>query len=151
MTSESQSQSTLQHTLRQFKLIIPGGATVFYFDTLVEFGRILQHEGEDWGRTSAFGALILGLMTISLFIYVLLTPWIRGVEPDYRSWRESGILSSVIPLLTTTIISGWLLLAMTLWHYSESGFLRSVLGACAVYALTFGLLGLVPAPKVRRG
>ncbi|KAG7089561.1 hypothetical protein E1B28_011233 [Marasmius oreades] len=92
---------SLQHILRQFKLIVPGGAAVYYFGTLMEFWRILQHEGEDWGRTSAFGALILGCTTILLFIYVLLTPWIRGVEPDYRSWRESGILSSVIPVWFT--------------------------------------------------
>ncbi|KAI3614924.1 hypothetical protein WG66_017011 [Moniliophthora roreri] len=150
MSSSSWSLSPSQHTIRQLKLIIPGGAVVYYFGTLIEFWGILRGDGEDWGRTAAFGALTLGCTTIALFIYVLLTPWIRGVEPDYRSWRQSGILSSVIPVLTTSIISGWLLLLLTLWQYSSSGFLPSLLGACAVYALTFGLLGLLPAPKVRR-
>lgn len=58
-------------------------------------------------------------MTIVLFILILLTPWIRGVEPDvreterqslangqlnslqFRLWRESGILSSIIPVRST--------------------------------------------------
>lgn len=33
-------------------------------------------------RAAAFGALGLGITTIMLFVYVLLTPWIKGVEPN---------------------------------------------------------------------
>jgi hypothetical protein len=36
-------------------------------------------------RSMAMAGIILGLVTISLFIWVLLTPWIMGVEPDVRS------------------------------------------------------------------
>ncbi|EEB93783.1 hypothetical protein MPER_07518, partial [Moniliophthora perniciosa FA553] len=96
-SSLNRSLSPSQHTLRQIKLIVLAGAVVYYFGTLIEFWGILGGDGEDWGRTAALGALTLGCTTIALFIYVLLTPWIRGVEPDYRSWRQSGILSSVIP------------------------------------------------------
>ncbi|KAF9468097.1 hypothetical protein BDZ94DRAFT_1247174 [Collybia nuda] len=141
---------TTQHTLRQLKLVVPGGAITYYLKTLHEFWRIAQGEGGSWGRTIAFVALGHGLTTIALFIYVLLTPWIKGVEPNYRSWRESGILSSVIPVMTATIVIGWLLLVLTLGHWSSLGYVKGVIGVCAVYALTFGLLGLVPVPKVKR-
>ncbi|THV07414.1 hypothetical protein K435DRAFT_643451 [Dendrothele bispora CBS 962.96] len=141
--------SLSQHTLRQLKLIVPGGGLVWYLDALNEFWMAL-HSETDWGRTLALASLFTGCTTISLFIYVLLTPWIRGVEPDYRSWRESGILSSVIPMLTTSIVVGWLLLVVSLGQYTSLGYLKSVVGASAIYALTFGLLGLIPAPKVRR-
>ncbi|KAF5382098.1 hypothetical protein D9615_004334 [Tricholomella constricta] len=75
--------TTLQHTVRQLKLVIPGGAITYYLGTLHEFWRITQ-AGATWGQTAAFGALGLGLTTIVLFIYVLLTPWIKGVEPNVR-------------------------------------------------------------------
>lgn len=122
-------------------------------------------------------------LVIILFLYVLLVPWIHGLEPDvsslllhytqlitsqYRSWRDSGILSSVIPILTTAILVGWSLLSFTLGRWSKLGYLEGVVGgeltsnlpersvnsacvsASGMYALTFGLLGLLPAPKVHR-
>ncbi|KAF8071970.1 hypothetical protein FPV67DRAFT_1483318 [Lyophyllum atratum] len=141
--------NTAQHTLRQLKLVVPGSAITYYLGTFQEFWRITQSEGS-WGQTAAYGALGLGLTTIVLFIYVLLTPWIKGVEPNYRSWRESGILSSVIPLLTTTIVIGSLLLVLTLGQWSNLGYLKGTIGAAAIYILAFGLLGLVPVPKTRR-
>ncbi|KAJ3734330.1 hypothetical protein DFJ43DRAFT_1064749 [Lentinula guzmanii] len=141
--------NTSSHTLRQIKLILPGGAIAYYFGTLQEFWTIIRSDA-GLARSTALAALFSGCTTIALFIFVLLTPWIRGVEPDFREWRESGILSSVIPLLTTSIVLGWLLLVISLAHYSDSGIFRGVVGASAVYALSFGLLGLLPAPKVKR-
>ncbi|GLB40449.1 hypothetical protein LshimejAT787_0803200 [Lyophyllum shimeji] len=138
--------TTVQHTLRQLKLAVPGGAITYYLGTCHEFWRITQVAGS-WGQSAAYGALGLGLTTIALFFYVLLTPWIKGVEPNYRSWRESGVLSSVIPLLTTTIVVGSLLLAVTLGQWSNLGYLKGVVAAAAIYVLAFGLLGLVPVPK----
>ncbi|KAH7873735.1 uncharacterized protein C8R40DRAFT_354222 [Lentinula edodes] len=134
------------HTFRQLKLIVPGGLITYYFGTLQEFWTIIQ----SGAGSTALAALLSGCTTIGLFIFVLLTPWIRGVEPDFRVWRKSGILSSVIPLLTTSIVLGWLLLVMSLAHFSDSGIFRGVVGASSVYALSFGLLGLLPAPKVKR-
>ncbi|KAE9400200.1 hypothetical protein BT96DRAFT_881478 [Gymnopus androsaceus JB14] len=137
------------HTLRQLKLIVPGGAIAYHFGTLQDFWTVVQ-SGSGLGRSTALAALFAGCMTIVLFILILLTPWIRGVEPDFRLWRESGILSSIIPLLTMSIVFGWLLLVVSLAHYSGSGLFKGVVGALAVYALSFGVLGLLPAPKVRR-
>ncbi|KAJ3752839.1 hypothetical protein EV360DRAFT_54509 [Lentinula raphanica] len=137
------------HTRRQLKLVVPGGAIAYHFGTLQEFWKIIQSDA-GLARSIALAALASGCTTIALFIFVLLTPWLRGVEPDFRVWRESGILSSVIPLLTTSIVLGWLLLVVSLAQYSNSGIFRGVVGASAVYALSFGLLGLLPAPKVKR-
>ena len=76
-------------------------------------------------------ALFAGCMTIVLFILILLTPWIRGVEPDvreterqslangqlnslqFRLWRESGILSSIIPVRSTLNFSSELSAELT--------------------------------------
>ncbi|KIK63049.1 hypothetical protein GYMLUDRAFT_163379 [Collybiopsis luxurians FD-317 M1] len=135
------------HTLRQLKLIVPGGLIAYQLRTLQEFWSIIQ-SGAGLAQSTALAALLSGCATIALFIFVLLTPWIRGVEPDYRLWRESGILSSVIPLLTTSIVLGWLLLVLVLAH--NTSVFKGVVGASAVYSLSFGLLGLIPAPKVRR-
>jgi hypothetical protein len=90
------------------------------------------------------------------------------MNTQYRSWRDSGVLSSVIPILTVAILGGWSLLCFTLGRWSGLGYLRGAVGgelsinqsdyprsqyyvpASGLYALTFGLLGLLPAPKVHR-
>lgn len=87
----------------------------------------------------------MGLFVVGLFLYVLLVPWIQGTEPDvrlmlcfsslvscyldqYRSWRQSRILSSVIPMLTGAILSGWSLLSFTLGTWSTLGYLEGTIG-----------------------
>jgi len=105
---------------------------------------------EGCGRIAAVMSLALGLIIVILFLYVLLVPWIRGIEPNYLSWRESGVLSSVIPVLTASIVMGWSLLSVTLGRWSSLGYLEGIIGASGLYALVFGLLGLIPAPKVHR-
>jgi len=142
-----------RHTLRQLKFIVPGGLICLYLGIHEEFWQIVgsvERSPAGWGRTAAISSLGLGITTIALFMYVLLTPWIQGVEPNYQSWRDSGLLSAVIPALTASIVVGWSLLAITLGHYSGLGYLKGIAGAGAVYALTFGLMGLIPAPRVRR-
>lgn len=86
-------------------------------------------------------------LVIILFLYVLLVPWIHAIEPDvgsfhyshsrslyilinnqYRSWRDSGILSSVIPILTVAILVGWSLLCFTLGRWSSLGYLQGAVG-----------------------
>ncbi|KAJ6576401.1 hypothetical protein DFH09DRAFT_1149224 [Mycena vulgaris] len=115
------------HALRQLQLVVPGGAITYYLDTI----------------------LSLGALTVALFVYILLTPWIHSVAPDFRSWRESGLLSSVIPILTFSIVTGWLGMTATLGHWTSLGYIKAVVGTSALYALTFGLLGLIPAPRIR--
>ncbi|PFH52979.1 hypothetical protein AMATHDRAFT_138797 [Amanita thiersii Skay4041] len=138
------------HTFRQLKLVIPGVLATYYLGTLHHFWVVYQGHQGSWPQLSALILLANGCITIGLFIYVMLVPLIKGVEPDYRSWRQSGVLSRVIPVLTTSIVSGWLLLVFTLGQWTRLGFGRGLLGACGVYATMFGLLGLLPAPKLRR-
>lgn len=140
----------IHHIISQLKFVVPGGAITWYLDTIQEFQRVYDGVGGVWGRNAAFGTLTLGLITIVLFIYVLLTPWLKGAEPNYESWRQSGTLSSVIPIMTSTIVVGFLLLIVTLGRWSHLGYIQGFVGATALYTLTFGLLGLIPAPKIKR-
>ncbi|KAF8349112.1 hypothetical protein F5887DRAFT_1060013 [Amanita rubescens] len=144
-----------QHTLRQLKLVIPGVAVTYYLGTLHEIWRLYHGHVGSWPHTADRSATLFflasGVMTIGLFIYVLLTPLIKGVEPDFRSWRQSGLLSRVIPVLTASMVTGWLALVYTLGQWTRLGFGKGLVGACGLYATVFGMLGLLPAPKVRRG
>jgi hypothetical protein len=38
-------------------------------------------------RTAALGALGHGLTTVALFVYLLIFPWITGIEPNVRRRR----------------------------------------------------------------
>ncbi|KAJ7170673.1 hypothetical protein C8R43DRAFT_980411 [Mycena crocata] len=138
------------HALRQLQLVVPGAAVTYYLDTIHHISAALvSADVGSWGRTAALGSLSLGVLTVALFVYILLTPWIHSVTPDFRSWRESGMLSSVIPILTFSIVTGWLGLTVTLGQWTSLGYAKAVVGTSAIYALTFGLLGLVPAPRIR--
>jgi len=150
MSTHPSPVSTTQHTIRQLKLVVPGGAITYYLGTFQEFWQIVQGASGSWGRTAALAALGHGLTTVALFVYLLMSPWITGVEPNYRSWKQSDTLSSVIPVLTITIVIGWLLTVLTLGQWSSLGYWKGVIGVCAVYALVFGLLGLLPVPKLKR-
>ncbi|KAG2157868.1 uncharacterized protein EDB93DRAFT_1078027 [Suillus bovinus] len=143
---KSIGKTTSKHTVRQLKFIIPGAAITYAFNTHRVFLDLLTRQDVE----GPVGKVSFGGLVIILFLYVLLVPWIYGLEPDYRSWRDSGILSSVIPILTTAILVGWSLLSFTLGRWSNLGYLEGVVGASGLYALTFGLLGLLPAPKIRR-
>ncbi|KAL4062128.1 hypothetical protein J3A83DRAFT_4113099 [Scleroderma citrinum] len=144
-------ESISRHTFRQLKFIIPGALITYIFDThRVFLGLLNSPEPNDWARTSAVLSLALGSIVVGLFLYVLLIPWIRGIDPNYRSWRQSHSLSSVIPILTVAILGGWSLLSFTLGTWSSLGYLEGTIGASGLYALTFGLIGLLPAPKVHR-
>ncbi|KAJ6505989.1 hypothetical protein DFH09DRAFT_1050915 [Mycena vulgaris] len=135
---------------RQLQLVVPGGAITYYLDTVHHLAAALASVDVDsWGRTATLASLSLGALTVALFVYILLTPWIHSVAPDFRSWRESGLLSSVIPILTFSIVTGWLGMTATLGHWTSLGYIKAVVGTSALYALTFGLLGLIPAPRIR--
>ncbi|KAJ7227173.1 hypothetical protein GGX14DRAFT_347798 [Mycena pura] len=136
------------HALRQLKLVIPGGAITYYLDT-IQLLTAAAADSHTWARTAALASLALGGLTVALFVYILLIPWIHGVAPDYRSWRASGVLASVIPMLTFSIVTGWLGMTLTLGQWTSLGYFWAVIATSAIYALTFGLLGLVPAPRIR--
>ncbi|KAJ7284975.1 hypothetical protein C8J57DRAFT_1170171 [Mycena rebaudengoi] len=141
------------HVLRQLQLVVPGGGITYWLGTVEQLRVVLDGGGVldgSWGPTAALGSLALGVLTILLFVYILITPLIQGSTPDFRSWKESGLLSSVIPIMTFSIVAGWLGMVMTLGQWSSLGYPKAVVGTSAIYALTFGLLGLIPAPGLRR-
>ncbi|KAK7690717.1 hypothetical protein QCA50_005816 [Cerrena zonata] len=141
--------SLSRHTLRQLKFILPGGLVTFYLGSHNEFLRV-YHEEQGLAGTLVLLSLALSAVTLGLFLYILAFPLIRGEQPNYRHWRQSGVLSTVIPLLTTSILLGWSILAYVLGRWSNLGYIWGVIGASGLYSLSFGLLGLIPAPKVRR-
>ncbi|KIK83038.1 hypothetical protein PAXRUDRAFT_832107 [Paxillus rubicundulus Ve08.2h10] len=140
-----------RHTRSQLKFIIPGVVVTCLFNTHRVFLSLLTSpNSDDWSRSAALLALCLGALVVLLFLYVLLVPWLQGIEPDYHSWRKSGVLSWVIPTLTAAILVGWSLLSITLGKWTNLGYLEGIIGASGLYALIFGLMGLLPAPKIRR-
>ncbi|KAI6115626.1 hypothetical protein EDD16DRAFT_1593547 [Pisolithus croceorrhizus] len=148
---QSIGESLSRNTFRQLKFIIPGAVVTYVFDTChVVLGLLAHSEPSNLARLFALLSLALGSCVVGLFLYVLFVPWIQGVELNYRSWRESPILSSVIPVLTASILAGWSLLSITLGKWSRLGYIEGTIGASGLYALTFGLIGLLPAPKFHR-
>ncbi|KAF8808717.1 hypothetical protein BYT27DRAFT_7096144 [Phlegmacium glaucopus] len=137
-----------RHALKQLKLVLPGAALTYYLGTIHTFLSVLHGSAGSWARTGAIVAAGLGLITITLFSYVLLLPWFTGEKPNYKTWRDSGILSSVIPALTSSIVIGWLVAVSTLGQWSSLGYVNGIIGVSAFYALTFGLLGLVPTRRI---
>ncbi|KAF9532619.1 hypothetical protein CPB83DRAFT_847079 [Crepidotus variabilis] len=135
------------HATRQLKLLVPGAALTWYLNTVQAFWWVLSGERGFWAFLAACCGTMLGLFTITLFLYVLFLPKITGEEPNYRTWRESKALSVTIPVLTASIVVGWLMLVTTLGQWSTLGYVQSTVGVTAFYALTLGMLGLVPAPK----
>ncbi|KAI0648964.1 hypothetical protein C8Q79DRAFT_1007555 [Trametes meyenii] len=141
-----------RHTLKQLKFVLPGGLLTYYFDSHNAFIHLLRGQDgvKDWSRFAARLSVLAAAVTVSLFLYVLVLPLIQGAQPNYRHWRQSGVLSTVIPIMTASIVAGWSLLAYTLGHWSSMGYVEGVIAASGLYAFAFGLLGLIPAPKVRR-
>ncbi|TFL03855.1 hypothetical protein BDV98DRAFT_563169 [Pterulicium gracile] len=137
------------HIMRQLKFVVPGALATYYFDTHTEL-LALALGGAGLARTTALAVLAIGLLTVTLFVYVLLMPLLRGTDTDFKRWRESGVLSHVIPILTASIVLGWSLLVTVLGLWTDMGVGQGIIGASGLYALTFGLLGLIPAPKIRR-
>ncbi|KAI5998609.1 hypothetical protein EDD15DRAFT_2240380 [Pisolithus albus] len=168
----SMGESISRHTSRQLKFIIPGAIITYIFDTHhVVLGLLSHSEPSNLARSVhppyltssscvnsimcihrlfALLSLALGSCVVGLFLYVLFVPWMQGVELNYRSWRDSPVLSSVIPVLTASILAGWSLLSITLGKWSRLGYIEGTIGASGLYALTFGLIGLLPTPKFHR-
>ncbi|KAI0067458.1 hypothetical protein BV25DRAFT_1106144 [Artomyces pyxidatus] len=137
------------HLARQLRFVVPGGLVTYYLHTPAAIARVWD-SAEPWARLFVAASGASGLLTVSLFLYILSIPLIKGIPPNYRSWRESGELSSVIPVLTTAMILGWSVLSYVLGQYSSMGYLSGIIGSSGLYALAFGIMGLIPAPRVKR-
>ncbi|GHJ88239.1 hypothetical protein NliqN6_4641 [Naganishia liquefaciens] len=99
------------------------------------------------GYKMLVAALALQTVTVVLFLYLIVfLPWIRGIIPNYPSWQRSQRLRIIMPLLTSTILTGFIALVLALIRGTPLGAFRSILAATSVYLLTFGTLGLVPSP-----
>ncbi|KAI0314617.1 hypothetical protein OF83DRAFT_1135978 [Amylostereum chailletii] len=137
------------HFVRQLRFVGPGGAVTYWLGVLPQLGQVWT-DADGLSRPLMFASILSGVLSISLFMYILLIPVFKGIPPNYRSWRESGELSSVIPVLTATMILGWSSLTFVLGHYSSLGYIQGVVGSSGLYALAFGIMGLVPAPRIKR-
>ncbi|VDB88423.1 unnamed protein product [Peniophora sp. CBMAI 1063] len=135
------------HLVRQLRFVVPGGAATYVLGTLEKMRDVWESGA---ARPLFATSLAAGFTTVLLFLYILLIPVIKGIPPNYRSWRESGELSSVIPGLTASIIVGWTSLAYVLGRYSSLGYLKGTISSLGLYALGFGMLGLLPAPRIQR-
>ncbi|KAI0001499.1 hypothetical protein BJV74DRAFT_876755 [Russula compacta] len=137
------------HLARQLRFVLPGAAITYWLHTPSVLARI-------WAGPAPLARLLVGvsalsgLLTVALFLYIFFIPVIKGIPPNYRSWRESGELSSVIPVLTISIISGWTALCGVLGRYSGMGYILGFIAGSGLYALAFGIMGLLPAPRVAR-
>ena len=98
-----------RHTLKQLKLVLPGAALTYYLETIHVFLSMLHGTGGFWARcgylnkcvvdllfisffyrTGAITASVLGLITISLFSYVLVLHWFTGQKINVRTpYRDS--------------------------------------------------------------
>lgn len=186
-------------------------------------------------RPLVLTSLLSGLLTISLFLYILLIPVLKGIPPNVRlsclsnhlfvyvalslfiflspfglcgayrhtvsstghgenlensrpsfpyviivvfpSHSNSSLLCiytsyplrDVQQILTASMIIGWSFLSYTLGRYSPLGYIEGVIGcqslspialslilihwaplASGLYALAVGLMGLLPAPRIKR-
>ncbi|KAF7316853.1 DRIM domain-containing protein [Mycena chlorophos] len=138
----------MNHVLRQLQLLVPGALATYYLHTIDHLQTTLDAT-DSWAQLATRATLGLYAFTIALFVYIIAAPWIHGVQPDFARWRQSGVLSTVIPLLTLSIVTGWLGLTLTLGRWTDMGWLRAVVAASAAYAATFGCLGLIPAKGIR--
>jgi len=137
------------HIARQFRFLFPGAAITYWLRTPSLLAQIWA-DPAPLARPLVGVSALSGLLTVALFLYILSIPVIKGIPPNYRSWRESGELSSVIPVLTISIISGWAALCGVLGRYSGMGYIIGIIGGSGLYALAFGIMGLLPASRVAR-
>jgi len=136
----------VHHVVKQLQYIAFGAATTWYFDLIKHVPELLSR-----GATSLPGALlvisiILHQLAVVMFLYILVyMPRVKRQFPDYSHWPENE-LAHIVPWLTFGIIGGWSTLFYSLWTYTSLSLWRSLLASLGLYALTVGVVGLVPAP-----
>lgn len=90
---------------------------------------------------------------------------IQGDPGEYPSARVTDRKLTLGKILTGSIVLGWSLSVFTLGHWTTLGYTGSVIAskqqhlpvpspltlcpATGLYALAFGILGLLPVPKIR--
>ncbi|WWD16145.1 hypothetical protein CI109_100570 [Kwoniella shandongensis] len=159
--------------IKHGKYIALGGAGCWWVGLAGAIQKVLGGE-KGWVRRVLIAGLGLHVTTITIFLYlVLFLPWLRGFVPNYINWQKSARLRVIVPLLTTTILLGWTCLVISLSQAGKRTMLESALdavkglgnasleqmeggeglgvfkamaGATALYTLTLGVLGLIPAP-----
>jgi len=144
-TRPTQRNVMVGHTRKQLKYILTGGLTTWFTAILSELRTLLQ---DAKGSAQIFSqiSVLLGATTILIFLYLVLLPRVRGADPNYSNWRDSPELAVIIPILTTSIVAGFSFLSFTLSTWSSLGLLWSLAGTSGLYALSFGLIGLIPVP-----
>jgi len=134
-----------EHRRKQLKYVVTGGAITWFTAVLSQLHELLK-DATGTARVFTYISVLLGITTILLFLYLVIVPRIRGANPNYANWRDSPELASIIPVLTGSIVAGWTSLVFTLYTWSTLGPIWSLAGACGLYALCFGLIGLIPVP-----
>ncbi|WOO81337.1 uncharacterized protein LOC62_03G004869 [Vanrija pseudolonga] len=157
--------------LKHGKYVAAGATGVWWLDIRAAARHIVESP-DSWTRRALVAAVGFHGVTVILFLYlVLFLPWLRGYTPNYPKWQQSARLRLIVPLLTSAILLGWFTLVYALSHTSypkPRGAIRdsirealnvdddgtaglsvfgAMLGATAVYTLTFGLLGFIPSPN----
>ncbi|KAF8606566.1 hypothetical protein BDV93DRAFT_520847 [Ceratobasidium sp. AG-I] len=142
-------QQPFTHILKQLKFIGTGGLGVWFFDIPSNLQVLRSSSGYAFLSTQiALGSLST---VVALFLYlVLYLPRVQKRQPDYARWNQSPELRVVIPILMSAIIVGWTSLVVALARGSPLGIMSSIFGATGTYALTFGLVGLIPVPTPSR-
>ncbi|ORY29951.1 hypothetical protein BCR39DRAFT_530255 [Naematelia encephala] len=175
LRSVDEPPPTLITTLiKHGKYIALGGVGTWYTD-LIGVGRRILDEESGWIRRVLVAAIGLHGLTIIIFLYlVLFLPWFRGYIPHYPKWQQSARLRLLVPVLTATILLGWTSYVVSLSQAGKAsifvslgdavqgvgeadpakmsgtrgiGVFRAMAGTTALYALTLGVLGLIPAPS----
>jgi len=137
----------VHHIIKQLQYIAFGAVTSWYFG-LAKHGPELLRKG----ITSLPGALltisiILQTLSIVIFLYVILYfPLVKGKFPDYAHWPHNE-LANIVPWLTFGIIGGWTTLFYALWTYTPLSFWGSLISSLGYWALTIGIIGLIPTPS----
>ncbi|KAL7410193.1 hypothetical protein BDY24DRAFT_400408 [Mrakia frigida] len=109
------------------------------------------------GARAVQGSMLLSILTVLQFLYLIVyMPYVKGVVPNYSRWQSSPPLTTIVPLLTITILGGFVLLVFGLKTISAghvgggSGLVGAVGGALGGYAAVFGAIGLIPTPRPAR-
>ncbi|CED82126.1 hypothetical protein [Phaffia rhodozyma] len=156
MSGQSAASSPyLPNLLRNGKYIVFGLLGVRHWGVGDSLRRaLLESNAGGLGIRALQLSFLFSAVTVSLFLYlVVYLPRIKGVVPNYSRWQASSSLSTVVPLLTVSIISGFVLLIVGLTNErsgrGETGgrLVSAIGGALSIYATTFGVIGLIPSPK----
>ncbi|GMK55119.1 hypothetical protein CspeluHIS016_0201750 [Cutaneotrichosporon spelunceum] len=160
----------IRRLIKHGKYIAAGAAGIWWLDLVTAVENLLESP-DSWARRILVAAGSLHALTLSIFLYlVVFLPWLRGYIPNYPKWQQSRRLRVLFPVLTASILLGWSCFvfalnktthpaprssiherirgALDVPHSDGLGLFSSMAGATAIFSLTFGLLGLIPAPRV---